>query len=227
MNHLPPPADIAGVGEPTPTVRDGSLQPLLDLRSVDLRAQRLRVHGGLQHEDRPLPGPQLELCGSRAPVLHVEGDGALQPEREHRRVKQDALRPADGLVRGPRVVEGWPAIEPEAERATNDADTPDDARGPVGARSLMNGHEVHDLAHPIRVKKARDQDVCVGQIGLTGAELVDGGRDLKVPAPSVVQQGAEHAGRIEVRQATPVDGSVGGDQRHGPEISDDPVLLDG
>ena len=50
--------------------------------------------------------------------------------------------------------------------------------------------------------------------------------DGEAPALLVIEQGGEHAGRVEARTAEPVDGAVGRDQRGGLEISDEAVLCD-
>jgi pyruvate dehydrogenase (quinone) len=57
--------------------------------------------------------------------------------------------------------------------------------------------------------------------------VVQGGRDPKISALLMVENRAEDAGRIEAGKAQPIDGPVLAYGRHGPEVADDAVVLNG
>ena len=67
--------------------------------------------------------------------------------------------------------------------------------------------------------EGRLQDVRALEIA-PGGGVRDRGGKLKAPAPSRIQQAGEHARRVEVRQAHPVDGAIRGDERCGEPVAD-------
>jgi hypothetical protein len=89
---------------------------------------------------------------------------------------------------------------------------------------VLDRHEVDHLTDPVGRHEAGDQDGGVGEVQLPGDIVVILGADAEVSTVIVVEQRAEHAGRVEPRAAPPVHGAVGGDQRGGLQIPDQPML---
>ena len=128
-------------------------------------------------------------------------------------------------MRGAGVVEGGTALQAKGQPAADDADPPDQL---VRHRAdATDRHVILDLAHAVVVQEAGDEDVGVRPVELLVPEVVAGRGDAEAAALSVVQDGGEDAGRIEVRQAEPVDGAVHPHQRRRAQVADDAVVLDG
>jgi hypothetical protein len=53
------------------------------------------------------------------------------------------------------------------------------------------------------------------------------GRDAEIAALALIQERAENAGGIEMREAAPVDGPVVADERDGMQVADNAVIFDG
>jgi hypothetical protein len=86
-------------------------------------------------------------------------------------------------------------------------------------------HEVGDrYARVTRVERG-DEHVGIRVIPLR-ARARPPRCDTEAPAAAGVQQRAEHARAVEVRQAAPVDAAVGADQRRGQAVADDAVVGD-
>jgi hypothetical protein len=117
------------------------------------------------------------------------------------------------------VVKTWLCLKPEARAAADPNQAPDEP-----LRAVAHGHEILDLAHPLRGQEPGDQDVGVRQIQLLGHRERVGGSDPVEPATAAIQQRPEHARRVEPLGAVPVDRPVGTDQRRAAQITDDPVL---
>ena len=139
---------------------------------------------------------------------------------EHRTVPRQF-----GTVPGPAVVEPWRDLHLEGHPA---ADAVQHPHQPMvgGDRGAGRRHEVDHLAHPVGGEEPGHQYGGVGEVHLLG--LVTGalGTDPEAAAAVVVEQGAEHAGRVEPREAEPVDRTVGAHQRRGLQVTDDAVLGD-
>ena len=76
-----------------------------------------------------------------------------------------------------------------------------------------HGHEVGNRHLAVGRGEGRFEDVGTGQIFLPDIRNRAGGADTEVPAHVAVQDTGEDAGRVESREATPVYGAVGTDQR--------------
>ena len=87
-------------------------------------------------------------------------------------------------------------------------------------------HEVNDLRHPVWREKTGNQDVCLRPVDLLVSRPGPGGRNLEVPTLFVVQNRGKHAGRVEIRAAEPIDGTVHSHQRRCMHVPDDAVVLD-
>ena len=124
------------------------------------------------------------------------------------------------------VVEPRGALHREPDLAADTAHHPDQPVAVADLMRVLDGHEVQHLANPVGGHEPGDQDGGVREVQLPGDVVVTLGADAEAPTVVVVKQGAEHTGRVEPRGAPPVDGAVGGDQRRGLEISDQPVLGD-
>ena len=221
LHGFPPAAAVAGLADPV---------------LPEVRGQREQV-GGLTRGQRPdLAAPfQLDVHGlalvqgergGHAGFLDLERDRGAQhavPSRgpEHRADAGDHL----DRVRGPAVVER--RVTGQLERGPA-ADRPGLAHQQVtrlaGAAGLRD-HEIDDLADRLGAVEPGEQDVGVRQVHLLRVRgHVAGQRE--VAALAGVQQRAEQRGGVEAGRAVPVHGAVGTDQGHGPQVPDDPVLLD-
>ena len=130
----------------------------------------------------------------------------------------------DGVRRAP-VVEGRVAGQLERGPA---ADRPGLAHQQVArlpGRAGHRDHEVDHLADGLDPEEAGDQDVGVRQVHLLGPPAGPA-EQREVAALAGVQQRAEQGRGVEAGRAVPVDGAVGADQGHGPQVADDAVFLD-
>ena len=116
-----------------------------------------------------------------------------------------------GLVGGAGVVESGAALLSERQPAADHSHPANQfIRHEAGA---ADRHVVLHLGHVVGVQEAGDEDSGVRPVELLVAELVAGRGDPEAPALLVVQDGGEDAGRVEARQAQPVDGAVHAHQR--------------
>src|SRR5215813_12366696 len=98
---------------------------------------------------------------------------------------------------------------------------------PVGPGAGPDRHVVLDLGDAVGVQEAGDQDVGFRPVVLLVAQLAARGRgDPEAPALVGVEDGPEHAGRVEARQAEPIDRPVQADQGGAVHVADDAVVLD-
>ena len=89
-----------------------------------------------------------------------------------------------------------------------------------GARK---GHRIDDPRDAALGVEGRLQHVCSGQVARLGA-IGDGRTQRECATPVRVEQGRENAGRVEIRQAQPVDGPICGDQGDGAPVPDRSVI---
>src|SRR5262249_24806462 len=89
----------------------------------------------------------------------------------------------------------------------------------------LDRHQVDHFADAVRAEEARHQHVAVGQVHLLVLGLVEAG-DLEEASFLLVENRAKNAGRVEVRQAAPVDRTVHTHQRHRVQVANDAVGLD-
>ena len=141
---------------------------------------------------------------------HAERIGA-----EHRALADEP----DG-VRVAGIVERGQAVRPEVEL------TADAVHPPHEPLLIADRHEVDEFGDPRRTQKTGDEHVRVGPVELLGVDALPGRPDLETPAFGVVQNRAEHARRVEVRQAEPVERAVLADEGGGPQVADDAVVFD-
>ena len=161
--------------------------------------------------DRSLAG--LERCV--APEVTLLAVAA----REHAFV-----RDLDGRL-DPVVVEAGVELEFELHRPLDAGHfAVDGARGVAELHRARDRHEVGEHHRPRLGLEGGLEHVGSFDVLLFGGELL-GRSNREVPAAVLVEQRGEDARRLDVRKATPVDRAVGGDQRAGFEVPDDPVLL--
>ena len=70
------------------------------------------------------------------------------------------------------------------------------------------------------------EHVGVGPVELLALHALGGGADAEAAALAIVEERGEDARRVEARQAEPVDGAVGADERDRAQVADDAVVLD-
>jgi hypothetical protein len=189
--------------------------------AVDGRRDRLvrRVPG--EHERDLVPGFQLELRHRRE-VLAAGGAARDQ---------------VDGVGAGDR---GHPVLDgphPRHDAAEVEAQDQLHAHGDAPAqaardahhvgRLVADRHRVHHLEHaPVGVEVGLQYERVVAVAAL---DVVGVGRRREQPAAvrRVAQQRREAGGRVEARQAEPVDRAVLADERRGLRVADEGVVLDG
>ena len=153
----------------------------------------------------------------------VEGETGLRhvPVRNERRAVFRDLH----LVVRPRVVEPRLHVDREPHRAAHDQDL---SHQPVPGGGLVarDRHEVVYFAHPVRRQEPRHQHRAVGEVQLPADVILAVRRNPEVSAFVGIEQGREHARRVESRTAEPVHRSVGGDQSGRLEVTDQAVVAD-
>jgi hypothetical protein len=90
---------------------------------------------------------------------------------------------------------------------------------PVGGLTLDDRHEVLHLADAVGGHEPGDEHRVVREVQLLGNVVVAVRSDPEVATLVGIQQGREHARRIEPRAAEPVHCAVGGDQGSGLQIT--------
>ena len=124
------------------------------------------------------------------------------------------------------VVEPWRAVEHEPHLTAHAAHRPDQPVAVGCPLRVLDRHEVDHLADAAGGHEPGDQDGGVREVELPGDVVGALGGDPEVPAALAVEQRREHARGVEPRAAEPVDGAVGGHQRGGLQVTDQPVLGD-
>ena len=223
MDHLPPAPLVAGVREPPAPVPHRALEELGGLCAAERRRQGPRV-GLLERERRAVAGADGELCDDTEPSS-LERRLGRERQREAGGAEQDAVLHELDLVLFAAVVEARHAFHLQAHLAADGHHAPDQPATLV--RVAVDRHEVLDLDDSVGRHEARDQDVRVGKVELLGHTLGHDRCDPVVAALARVEDRGEDAGRIEPRQAVPVDRAVRTDERDGVQVADHAVLGDG
>ena len=97
---------------------------------------------------------------------------------------------------------------------------------PVGRDRADDRHEVDDLPDAGLGHEPGDQNRSVREVQLLAGEDVHRRTYPEVAATAMVQQCSEDAGGVEAGCAEPVDGSIGGHERRGLEVTDESVVGD-
>src|SRR5215203_4492777 len=122
------------------------------------------------------------------------------------------------------VVEGWQAFDAKIHLPPYDPHVTDE---PVTlARARHDRHEVKGLGKARRREVPGQEHVGIGQVELLAVGVIHRSQ-REMSALLVVEDGAEDARGVEGRQAQPIDGAVGTDQRRRVQVPDDTVVLDG
>src|ERR1700759_2965689 len=87
-------------------------------------------------------------------------------------------------------------------------------------------HEILDFAHAVGAQEAGDQDVGVGEVELLARPPAASGCDPPEPAAGAVEDRREHARRVEIWAAVPVDRAIDADERGGVQVPDQTMLGD-
>lgn len=123
------------------------------------------------------------------------------------------------------VIERGLADHAERQRTTDDAHTPNQLMFTVPGGGLVDRHKIGNFTDPIRRQETGNKNVGVRPIELLVRDVVSAGADLKTAGFVVVEQGAEHAGRVERGKAEPVDGAVHSHQSRSVQVADQAVVL--
>jgi hypothetical protein len=194
--------------------------------SSDDKAPRRALGGRLQHHPVGLPGLQGHGGVDVVAVAFQAAVRAVHGELQGRRAEDRAMLGERQLVGLAPVVEPRRAVHHEPHLAAHAPQHPDQPVPVAGLLGVIDGHEIEHLADPAGGHEPGDQDGRVGEVQLPDHDIVALGGDPEVPAALAVQQGAEHTRRVEPGTTEPVDGAVGGDQRRGLQITNEPMLGD-
>jgi hypothetical protein len=162
----------------------------------------------LENEGRALTRLEFEC---RADVAAVQLDPGVGFERqaEARGLEQGPVRVALRPVGLATVVEARRALELEVHPAAHRHDATDEPLAVRAPRAgLPDRHEVLHLANPVGGEEARDQHVAVREVHLLRLPARRRGPQRKVTAAVGVEDRGEHARRVEIRAAVPVDRAV-------------------
>jgi hypothetical protein len=218
-----PRAVVGALRRPAPPVRGRGRQTALDVcaRRED---QRLLVGGAKRDQRRPgrfyVEAPEDRL------VVDLRLAGLPGAERQ-RVATSEGHRDVPAALEARRrggVAEGGHDVPAHRDAPGDAVDSPDQLAGwpQIMARQ---GHRVGDPDHPVAGGERGLQHVAVGQIASRDIRG-DLRRQREAPAAIGVQDRREHAGRIEVGQAQPIDRPVTCHQRGGPPVPDRGVVSD-
>ena len=203
--HLPPAVHRAQGGQTLDAIDDCEFD-MLALGDRELR------DGALPAVGRGLDDERLSGDEGDGRALRIRRERAVADERQRRR--------AAGVVE--------PRLELEAHRDAA-ANAPDDAddlvrRDGIARRRMRHKVGDDDLAAVRRVGRLQDGGVVDVALRRGGVALR---REGAVAAFGVVQDGGEHARRVETREARPINGAAVADERARVHIADDAVVVDG
>jgi hypothetical protein len=151
MDHLAPPARIAGASQPAAPVGDGGFQELPRLLG-GMAVGLVAAVDVLEDEGRTLPRVQLERRMDVA-VSELNRGVGLQRQRAARCTEQRTVRVALELVWLAAVVEARGALQLEVHGAANGYHAADQPLSVPAALSPPDRHEVLHLAYPSGVRK--------------------------------------------------------------------------
>ena len=224
QDHLAPPAPVGAAGRPPLPVVDRLAEPVLGLLGPGAPAG-VGVRGDDPQDERGALALAEGERGHRPAAVGPEGDRSGQPQGQARAVEAGAVLAHRGGVPRPGVVERRAALHLQRQPAA-DHPHPADELG-VRPGPGPDRHVVLDLGDAVGVQEAGDQDVGVRPVVLLLAQLAGRGRGDPEPPPLVgVEDRPEHAGRVEARQAQPIDRPVQADQGGAVHVPDDAVVLD-
>ncbi len=132
-----------------------------------------------------------------------------------------------GAVDAPHPGHHAPVVEAHPQPAVHLHPAGDPLDDPYHVGPLVPlRHEVDHLDGAGRGLPDRLQDQGVVEVAAVGAGGVAARGDLPVTVVRAAEQRGEAGGRVEARQAQPVDGTVRADQRRGLQVADHGVVLD-
>ena len=181
--------------------------------------------GAADHQQAAIPRSDFERRAkavpapcrrARLPALNRDGLAAEGGDRN-----RSAPPGADPAV---AVIEPGRDLPAHRHRAGQPLDRADDLAHRLEA-AIGNRHGVDDAYRAAVRGERRFQDVAVRQVA-PGAVEPHRGLKLKRAAAARVEHGGEDTGRIEIRQAQPVDRSVACNKRGRPAVADQRVVLD-
>ena len=224
MHHLAPAPLVARRGEPPPPVLDGVVERLACF-VLRIGTRRVVLGHPLEDERRALARTQRDLTG-HARLGGGQRRRRLERQGHARRAKHHPVLVKDDDVGITAVLEAGLDLDPELQLPANADDAPDEPVPINVSQRLVDRHEVLHLAHPGLGQKAGDEDIRVGEVELLRRPALGRRGDAVVAAALAVQDGPEHARRVEMGAAVPVDGPVGAHERRCMQVPDDPVLGD-
>src|ERR1700733_9287788 len=162
----------------------------------------------------------------RAALVALQGDGGRKRQREPVRAENDSVLLALRFMRGAGVVEGRLAVDAELHFAPRHAHPADEATVFVPGGTSQDRHEILNFADAVGREEPRDEPVGIRPIDLLVSRVLVSRAEAEVATLFVVEDAGEDAGRIEVREAEPVDRPLHADQSGGPHVPDDAVVFD-
>ncbi len=224
QDHLAPPAPIGAVGYPPLPVINRSAEPVLGLRGPGTPSGVV-IGGDDAQDERGAFALAEGERGHRPVAVAPEGDRSGQPQGQAGTVEAGAVRAHCSGVARPGVVERRAALHLQRQPAADHPDPADELGVRPGAGP--HRHVVLDLGDAIGMQEAGDKDVGFRPVVLLVAQLAGRGRgDPEAPPFVGVEDRPKHAGRVEARQAEPIDRPVQADQGGAVHVADDTVVLD-
>ncbi len=223
-HRLPVGALVTALGGPVPPVGEALLQGRVRVHELGARFVR-----GVPGEDEgdALAGGDGEF-GAGAVGLAPGAHGRLAAEPGGVGSGDGDPLPVTAADPGHdvSVVEAQAQGAAHGDLAGQALDDAHDVGGDVALR-----HEVDDLdGSAVRGVPVRLQDERAVHVGAPGAALALGGLgrcDAPVAVLPVPEERGEAGGRVEARQAQPVDGPVAADEPAGHQVADDRIVFDG
>ncbi len=167
------------------------------------------------------PAVTVKSRAVRSPRSRVL-DRCAQPDRRPGRRSPVAAVCAAHPGHDPPVVEAQPQLHAHRDGAVEALDDAYDVGRPVRRR-----HEVDDADRPVGGLDSRSRGRASRRGSGGGRACTDpSGAIRQRPLSSLAEEGGEAGGRVEARQAQPVDGSVAADERGGVQVSHERVILD-
>ena len=180
---------------------------------------------GLQGDLRMQVALRVHLSASTVLVTwlpdDVQSDG-LMGTPEHGTVLRQVC-----LVGRAAIVEPGSHVDVERHVTSDAAHHSDDPVPRGGHCAGCRRHEVGHLTHARLSQETGDEDCRVREVQLLGGDGVCNGAHSEVTPSAMVQEGPEHARRVEAWRAEPVDRSVGADKGARLEVADQTVFSDG
>src|SRR5579884_742674 len=219
---LAPAAFVTRTADPFAPVMDRLLKMAFDL--VRIKNFDLRV-GLSEGKCRRLTWLQREVA-HRIVTVEFQRDSCMQGHLRAIRMKAHCVLCADGLMSAARVVKTRRAAHMKPDLTLNHAQ---DANDLVGINFAFfpgqNRHEIREFDDACFRQKPRQQNICVWQIELFGAQIFKLWLNAERPAILAVQQRSKYCRRVEFGKAEEVNCTLRACQRDGSHVPNYAIIF--